>query len=203
MSYPSTLDSFTRATTTATVVASFINELQIALEQLQSKIGVDDSTDTISLDYLVKNVNSVNPGHGHQKQKYSSDISGTWSWEGVYSGFDVNEDMTRGDIVSVNSAGKLVLADADNDSRMPAIGMFLEYNISAGATDKKVLLKGSIKGSGWNFTSIGSPLYVQTTPGDMTVTQPNSPGDKVQRIGRVASANIVEIDPSYFIVEIV
>lgn len=39
--------------------------IAIHLNNLERKVGVDNSEDPTSLDYLVKNVNSINPGHTH------------------------------------------------------------------------------------------------------------------------------------------
>lgn len=64
MAFPITLDDFTpKVDNTNDVMAIDINELQTAIEAMQSKIGINASEVTSSLDYLIKAAS--NPGHTH------------------------------------------------------------------------------------------------------------------------------------------
>lgn len=54
--FPTSLDSYTTKTDNVDdVMASHINNVQDAIEALQAKVGVDGSSTTDTLDYLVKN----------------------------------------------------------------------------------------------------------------------------------------------------
>jgi len=73
MAFPATIDDFTNRTDNVDdVLAANINELQGAgassggIEAVEAKLGVDSSAVATSIDYLLKNASSVDPGHKHQ-----------------------------------------------------------------------------------------------------------------------------------------
>lgn len=67
--YPASLDSFTTvlgsATTASTDIASKHNNAQDAIAALEAKVGVNNSADSSSIDYQLRNPASSNPGHVH------------------------------------------------------------------------------------------------------------------------------------------
>lgn len=68
VNFPATLDSNTTLTLLQNgdvYVASLHNNLKDAILALEDKVGVDSSAVVTSLDYLVKNAASVDPGHTH------------------------------------------------------------------------------------------------------------------------------------------
>ena len=72
MAFPSTLDDFTNKTDNEDyVLAGDINELQGAgassggIEAIEYKLGIDGSAVVTSIDYLLKNASSIDPGHSH------------------------------------------------------------------------------------------------------------------------------------------
>jgi len=73
INFPATLDNFTNPTATDTMVAvshsSQHTDENDAIEALESKVGVDNSVVATSLDYLVKNPLSIDPGHKHPASK--------------------------------------------------------------------------------------------------------------------------------------
>ena len=77
--FPTTLDSFptiaTGETIEETASVSFFNYPRSAIEALEVKVGVDSSAVTTSLDYLVKNASSVDPGHLHSTSGISGQIA--------------------------------------------------------------------------------------------------------------------------------
>ena len=61
--FPSTLDNFTPKTdNTDDVLANDVNELQTAIESLETKVGVDNSADASSLDKKVSDLETNNTG---------------------------------------------------------------------------------------------------------------------------------------------
>lgn len=74
--YPGSLDQFTTKLFGETIVASHVNDLQDAVEAMQTKIGIGivgvSIGATNSLDWFVRSPSSVSPGHLHT----SADISG-------------------------------------------------------------------------------------------------------------------------------
>jgi hypothetical protein len=71
-SFPTTLKNFISKLTGGVIEASHINDLQDEVSALETKVGVNNSSVTTSLDYLVKNTASVNPGHKHSTASISN-----------------------------------------------------------------------------------------------------------------------------------
>lgn len=73
MAYPTTIDTFTNPQSTNYLSdASVLHATQHtsannSVVQIESKLGVDGSAVTTSVDYLLKNTASVNPGHKHNE----------------------------------------------------------------------------------------------------------------------------------------
>lgn len=64
--FPTSLDSITdKVDNDDVVVAADVNGAYDCIEKMQAKIGVDGSAVATSLDYLLKNAASANPGHKH------------------------------------------------------------------------------------------------------------------------------------------
>ena len=75
MAYPSTIDSFTTKTNGQVIDASDVNNPQTAIVALETKVGVNSSAVTTSLDYKVTNSASVNPGHTHTASSLLNAVS--------------------------------------------------------------------------------------------------------------------------------
>lgn len=87
-------------------------------------------------------------------------------------------------------------ADADAEATMPCIACALE----TGTGSKKVLFKGVIRNDGWNWTSLGQPVYVSVTQGTFSQTTPGS-GKFSQRIGIAIAADVILFDPDMTVIE--
>lgn len=81
ITYPTTIDSLTNPLSTDTLDSpshsgqhSDIND---AIEALETKIGVDSSAVTTSIDYKLTNASSSNPGHKHTLTNGASDLTST------------------------------------------------------------------------------------------------------------------------------
>jgi hypothetical protein len=96
------------------------------------------------------------------------------------------------------SDGNYEEADADAAATMPCMALALE----TGTGSKNVLLKGFIRNDGWNWTSIGQPVYVSTGAGVLTQTKPAGAGDQVQIVGIATHADRIFFNPNYAIAEV-
>ena len=96
--------------------------------------------------------------------------------------------INPGDVVYVSnwSAGNGViqveLADADNASAMPAVGI-AQDTITAAATGA-IIVVGPVTAN-TTGESVGNPVYVDTTAGAWTTTRPTGTTAAIQRIGTV------------------
>jgi hypothetical protein len=83
MSYPTTLDSFINPTPTsdrATISASGqMTDKNTAILAIETKLGVDSSAVASTIDYLLKNPSSSNPGHKHTLTTGATDVTATFT----------------------------------------------------------------------------------------------------------------------------
>jgi len=85
------------------------------------------------------------------------------------------------------ASGGWTIAKADSATTIPAKGLCVE----TGTGNRKVLIRGIVRNSGWSFTK-GQKIYVSAaTAGAITATAPSSTGQQVQIIGTALSADTV------------
>lgn len=76
--FPTSLDSITdKADVTDDVVAADVNGVYDCIEHIEAKLGVDGSAVATSIDYLLKNTASSNPGHKHTLANGATDVTAT------------------------------------------------------------------------------------------------------------------------------
>ena len=109
---------------------------------------------------------------------------------GIIFSFTAGATLAVGDVVYLGTGGKVLLADADAATSMPALGICTSTGTDTNPVD--VMIQGIIKLTGWSFTA-GDNIFVSTTAGDVTSTAPSGTGDTVQKVG-IATAS----DAAYF-----
>jgi len=169
-------------------VSGVTSAIQTQLDSAMDEI-VDDTSPQLGGDLdLNENAIELNPNP-------TSDDTGN----GLIATMTVDTDPTTvGRALYMASDGNLDPADADSATTMPCIAISLE----SGTGSKKVLLRGFIRNDGWNWSSIGQPVYVSTTAGIMTQTAPSGSGDQVQRVGIAISADVVYFSPDMTVIEV-
>lgn len=93
--------------------------------------------------------------------------------------------ITAGDAVTIDTAGKFALADADGSGTLP-----IAYGIATHTAASGAILTAVAKGilSGWDFTGVDywTNVLLSDTAGDITVTSSESNGGSADVvIGRV------------------
>jgi hypothetical protein len=84
--FPTTIDSYSTKVNDpggTEILAEHINDPQDAIVALQTKVGVNSSAVTTSLDYLLKNSSSVDPGHKHSNTSLNSLAHSKLSYTGL------------------------------------------------------------------------------------------------------------------------
>ena len=124
--------------------------------------------------------------------------------QGVVIEFLASEDITQFDAVYVSTTtGRVGRADANDAAKLPAIGIAIEAQGSAGSS-VRVLTHGVYRddgGFGGNMT-VGTDLYVSETPGTLTDTAPSDDGDFVQLMGVAVGVRSAFINPDLTIIEV-
>jgi len=122
------------------------------------------------------------------------------SYSGITAEFTAGENLAFGDVCYFKAAdSKMWKADADASTTMPAIAMALEA-ITADSAGRFLLI-GYVRDNAWAWT-IGGYLWVHTTGGNPTQTQPSGSGDQVQALGIALSADIIYFNPDLTLVEV-
>jgi len=109
------------------------------------------------------------------------------------------ENVAFGDVCYMKSDGKLWKGDADAEATSYCIALALETITADSAGD--FLLIGIARDDTWNWT-VGAPLYLSTTAGELTETAPSGSGDIVQILAIATHADRIYFNPSLTQVEI-
>ncbi len=88
-------------------------------------------------------------------------------------------------------------ADADDAASMPCLALCL----GTGTGTKDILLHGYIRNDAWSWT-IGAPVYVSETAGELTQTMPTTTGQQVQIVGYATATNILYFNPDLTLIEL-
>ena len=124
--------------------------------------------------------------------------------QGIVVEFLAAEAITAFDAVYVSTTtGRVGRADANDAAKLPAIGIAIEAQGSAGSS-VRVLTHGVYRddgGFGGNMT-VGTDLYVSETPGTLTDTAPSDDGDFVQLMGVAVGVRSAFINPDLTIIEV-
>jgi hypothetical protein len=89
---------------------------------------------------------------------------------------------------SGSGAIEVELADSDDASKMPAIGIARESFTNS--TNGIVIISGLLVDQDTSSFSVGDELYVDTTAGALTNTRPTAATTEVQKIGIVTRSNV-------------
>ena len=124
--------------------------------------------------------------------------------QGIVVEFLAAEAITAFDAVYVSTTtGRVGRADANDAAKLPAIGIAIEAQGSAGSS-VRVLTHGVYRddgGFGGNMT-VGADLYTSETPGTLTTTAPGDDGDFVQLMGVAVGVRSAFINPDLTIIEV-
>lgn len=112
---------------------------------------------------------------------------------------DSGVTCAAGDVLAIKSNGKVIKADADAISTCRVLGVACEAQGSAGG-NVRVASVGEMSGnsgSGYDSLTVGAPVYVSTTAGQITQTAPSGAGDVVFEIGFAVAAAKIFVAPRF------
>lgn len=111
---------------------------------------------------------------------------------GLIVSLTYGESITKGNLLYFKSDGKVYLADANGVSTYPVMGLALA---TASTGSNNVLLHGVYTDTSYSFT-VGGVVYLSTTAGAVTQTQPAVANDVIQVVGIAIHANRIYFNPS-------
>ena len=112
---------------------------------------------------------------------------------GLVAKLTYGESITKGDILYFKSDGKVYKADANGSSTYPAMALALA---TASSGSNYVLLHGIYRDDALYNLTVGGAVYLSTTAGAATQTQPSAANDVVQVIGIALHADRLYFNPS-------
>lgn len=123
-----------------------------------------------------------------------TEAPGNQSYTGITVSLTAGETLAAGDIVYFKSDGKVWKADANAASTYPAMGL---ATASITANNAGVILLSGIYRDDtlYNFT-VGGVVYLSTTAGAATQTQPSATDDAIQVLGIATHADRIFFSPS-------
>jgi hypothetical protein len=101
--------------------------------------------------------------------------------------------INQWEAVYVKSDGSIDKADANGSGTYPSWGL-ATGSITTGTTGT-IITMGNVRNDSWTFTP-GATVWVSTTAGALTTTQPATTGDKIQAIGKALTATQLLLRPS-------
>lgn len=113
---------------------------------------------------------------------------------GIIVSYTYGESITLGAPLYFKSDGKVYNADANGSSTYPVIGIALA---TASSGSNNVLLRGiyQFAAAHTDFT-VGGLVYLSTTVGTLTQTQPSATDDVIQVVGVAVGADTLLVNPS-------
>jgi hypothetical protein len=109
-----------------------------------------------------------------------------------------NVNLTVGSVYYFTSSSTWALTDADTAAQSRnLLGIATAYD----ETSSPLLIRGFFKNTSWSFT-VGAPVYLSTTAGSLTSTQPTGAGDIVRVVGYAIAADELYFNPSQDWVEL-
>ena len=109
---------------------------------------------------------------------------------GIVFSFIAGATLAIGDVVYMGTGGKVLKADANQVTTMPAIGICVSAGSDTNAVD--VLVQGIMHDtSAFDTFTVGADIFVSGTTGAVTATAPSGSGDTVQKIGVALHADMI------------
>lgn len=103
--------------------------------------------------------------------------------------------IAAGECVRLGSGGKWLLVDADAEATAAGL-LAIALEAKNDTEAMRVALPGCfVRFDTWNWTA-GATLYVSTTPGGLTETQPSGADDVIRVAGWALTADVVYFNPS-------
>lgn len=109
---------------------------------------------------------------------------------------NAGEIVTIMDCVYLSGAGVWMLADAAYDTTSKGLLAIALQTKTIGEAMKVALPGCMVRNDSWAWATVGAPLYLSTTPGQITDTAPTGTDDVVRVIGWTLTDNCIYFNPS-------
>jgi len=113
------------------------------------------------------------------------------------SGLNAGDTIAQWDLVYLDSSsGRYEFADADAAATAGQVMLGLATTSGTDGNPLTIIKKGIVRNDGWNWSTVGGPLYVSTSPGALTQTAPSGTDDVIRVVGYALSDDCIWFEPS-------
>lgn len=111
------------------------------------------------------------------------------------TGFNATATIAQWEAVYLSTTG-WALTDADAAATAGGVMVGLAAAAGTNGNPLTVVTRGVIRNDGWTWATVGAPIYLGLTPGEITLTAPSATDDVVRIIGYVMSDDCIYLNPS-------
>ena len=168
----------------------YISE-KLAKDSLDAKAPIDSPT-------LTGTVTLPTTQLGESSIKLDASLSADEKWSGITVAGTAGATIAVGDVCYLASTGKWLLNDGILDGTDTGFSKQLGICLlAANDTDStEILLYGKVRSAAFPAFTVGSPVFLDDTAGDLTVTSPSTTNFAVRIVGFALSAEELMFNPS-------
>jgi hypothetical protein len=135
---------------------------------------------------------------GETDIKLDATLSGDEKWSGIVMAGTAGATLAVGDVCYLASSGKWLLNDGILDGTDTGFSKQLGICVLAGADTEptEMLVYGKVRSAAFPAFTVGSPVYLSDTAGDMDVTQPSTTNFAIRVLGYAITAEDLLFNPS-------
>lgn len=141
------------------------------IEAIQTKLGIDNSADTTSIDYKLKSTSSSNPGHKHTLANGATDVTASVTEINYVAGV-TSSIQTQIDTANSNAVQKSTLTTKGDI--YAASGASTPVRVAVGVNGQFLKAdSGQTAGVTWGDAIASADIQTFSTPGSNTWTKPS------------------------------
>jgi hypothetical protein len=135
---------------------------------------------------------------GETDIKLDATLSGDEKWSGIVIAGTAGATLAVGDVCYLASSGKWLLNDGILDGTDTGFSKQLGICVLAGNDTEptEMLVYGKVRSAAFPAFTVGSPVYLSDTAGDLVVTQPSTANFAIRIVGYAITAEDLFFNPS-------
>jgi hypothetical protein len=136
---------------------------------------------------------------GETDIKLDAVLSGDEKWSGITMAGTAGATIAVGDVCYLASSGKWLLNDGILDGTDTGFSKQLGICVLAASGDTEpteILLYGKIRSAAFPAFTVGTPVYLDDTAGDLVVAQPSTTNFAIRIVGYAITAEDLLFNPS-------
>ena len=136
---------------------------------------------------------------GESSLKLDSVLSADEKWSGITISGTAGETLAVGDLCYLKTSDtKWWLTDGILDGTDTSFTLQLGVCVLAGAADAttEILVYGKVRSAAFPVFTVGAPVYMSDTAGDMVVAQPSTTNFAIRKVGYALTADELVFNPS-------